>query len=187
MRHVNRTRKYNRPAGGCAARTQRQRRFHVEALEDRTLLTILFTPQNGAETANDGGGSRLGTVSWGMPLYTIYWGSWWTNTSDGQTLQSQIQNSLDSIFYDSAFLSGLHQYGVPHPAGVNGSGTVEVNNTSDPSNGFSDSDVQNVVNNAIDNQGMPDSDAYTNEGLYVVFTPPQRPILEPERRGLPHL
>jgi len=70
---------------------------------------------------------------------------------------------------------------------VNGSGTVEVNNTSDPSNGFSDSDVQNVVNNAIDNQGMPDSDAYTNEGLYVVFTPPQRPILEPERRGLPHL
>ena len=115
---------------------------------------------------------QVGTVSWGMPLYTIYWGSWWTNTSDGQTLQSQIQNSLDSIFYDSAFLSGLQQYGVPHPAGVNGSGTVEVNNTSDPSNGFSDSDVQNVVNNAIDNQGMPDSDTYTNEGLYVVFTPP---------------
>ena len=65
-------------------------------------MTILFTPQNGAETADAGGGDRLGTQSWGLPLYTIYWGSWWTNTSDGQTLQTQIQNSLNSMFYFSA-------------------------------------------------------------------------------------
>jgi hypothetical protein len=155
-----------------AARVRRQRRFLVESLEDRTLLTILFTPQNGAETANDGGGARLGTVPWGMPLYTIYWGSWWTNTSDGQTLQTQIQSSLNSIFYNSAILSGLHQYGVTYPAGVNGSGTVEVNNTSDPTDGFSRDWLLNTINYAIDNQGLPDSDGYSNEGLYVVFTPP---------------
>jgi hypothetical protein len=152
-------------------RTSRRRRFLVEALEDRRLLTTLFTPST-AETASDGGGYKLGTRSWGMPIYTIYWGSWWTNTSAGQALQTQVQNSLNNIFYSSGYLSGLHQYGIPDPAGVPGSGTVEVNNTSDPTTGFSRNWLQNTIAYAIDNQGLPDTDTYNNEGLYVVFTPP---------------
>ena len=100
----------------------------------------LLHPADCVEQANDGGGDRLGTVAWGMPLYTIYWGSYWAS-SDGQALQSQIQNSLNPMLYFSHYLDGLQQYGVPHHAGVPGSGTVEVNNFSDPADGFSQSNL----------------------------------------------
>jgi hypothetical protein len=183
MKLFNRIRNSGFPFSGPVARAQKNRRFHLEALEDRTLLTIFFTPQQGAETVHDGGGRRMGTVSPGMPLYTIYWGSWWTNTSAGQTLQAQTQNSLNSIFRNSGYLNGLNQYGVKFPAGVMGSGTVEVNNTSDPTNGFSDSSLQNVIDNAIDHQGLPDANTFPNEGLYVVFTPPGIHCSNPNEAG----
>ena len=130
----------------------------------------MFTPHI-VEQVHDGGGDRLGTVAWGMPLYTIYWGSYWAS-ADGQALQSQIQNSLNPMLYFSHYLDGIRQYGVPNHAGVPGSGTVEVNNFSDPANGFSQSNLTDVINNAIDNQGLPDTDDFSNEGLYLVFTPP---------------
>src|SRR5262249_25687602 len=148
MRQFVPTQKKDRPARDLRAastRYKRQRRFHVEALEDRRLMTVLFTPQNGAETAYYGNGERLGTVAPGLPLYSIYWGSWWTNTSDGQTLQAEVQNSLDGIFLNSSYLTGLHQYGVPYPAGVPNSGTFEVNDASDPPSVFSDGDIHSVV------------------------------------------
>ncbi len=154
------------------SRARQARRFEVEGLEARALLSILFTPQHGAETANYGGGPLLGTVSPGMPIYTIYWGSYWA-TSAGQTLQSQTQNSINPIFHNSGFLNGLHQYDVPYPAFVpGGSGTVEVNNYSNPPSGFTGSEIQSVISYAISTQGLPDSNTYSNVGLYVVFTPP---------------
>src|SRR5262249_6006602 len=85
--------KYPRAGSRPAVRAARRRPLLVEGLEDRQLLTTLFTPHT-VEQASDGGGARLGNVSWGMPLYTIYWGSDWA-TPDGQALQSQIQNSLN--------------------------------------------------------------------------------------------
>src|SRR5262249_28625194 len=144
MRLFHRNRKNDRPAGSRhPARRHRRRGLLVEALEERTLLSMFFTPQSGAETVTDKGGDRLGTQG-NLPLYTIYWGSWWTSSSDGQTLQTQLQGSLNSIFRDSAYLDGLNQYGVTYRARVPSSGTVEVNDTSDPSTGFSHSDVGDV-------------------------------------------
>ena len=172
MRNVELARKHHRTdSDHRAARVKRRRRFVVEPLEDRTLLTILFTPQNGVQSVNDGGGDRLGTQSWGMPLYTIFWGSYWASSA-GQAQQATLENSLNSIFFSSGDLAGLHQYGVPFPAGVPGSGTVEVNDFSDPANGFSDSTLQDVVSNAIDNLGLPEEDDFSNGGFYLVFTPP---------------
>ena len=139
MRIDHVVRKNERTTGRHAARTRRRRRPFVEGLEDRALLTTFFTPHI-VEQAQDGGGDRLGTVAWGMPLYTIYWGSYWAS-ADGQALQSQIQNSLNPMLYFSHYLDGLRQYGVPNHAGVPGSGTVEVNNFSDPANGFSKSNL----------------------------------------------
>jgi hypothetical protein len=170
MRDTPFIRKNERTTGRHAARTRRRRRPFVEGLEDRAILTTFFTPTV-VEQVHDGGGDLLGTVAWGMPLYTIYWGSYWA-LPDGQALQSQIQNSPNPMLYFSHYLDGLQQYGVPHHAGVPGSGTVEVNNFSDPANGFSQSNLTDVINNAIDNQGLPDTDDFSNEGLYLVFTPP---------------
>ena len=173
MRLFHRSRKNVRPAGSRdLVRRQRRRGLLVEPLEDRTLRTMFFTPQGGTPTVTDKGGDKLGQVSWGLPLYTIYWGSWWTTTSDGQNLQSQLQGSLNSIFWGGAYLDGLNQYGVPYRAGVPSAGTVEVNDTSDPSTGFTHSDVGDVVSNAIDNLGLPEEDDKPNGGLYLVFTPP---------------
>src|SRR5215471_12010011 len=121
MRIEHLIRNNERTTGRHAARTRRRRRTVVEQV-------------------HDGGGDRLGTVAWGMPLYTIYWGSYWAS-ADGQALQSQIQNSLNPMLYFSHYLDGLQQYGVPYHAGVPGSGTVEVNNFSDPANGFSQSNL----------------------------------------------
>src|SRR6202007_999925 len=58
------------------------------------------------------------------------------------------------------------------PAGVPGSGTVEVNDFSDPPDGFSKSRLDDVVSNAIDNLGLPEEDDFSNGGFYLVFTPP---------------
>jgi hypothetical protein len=149
----------------------RRSTLHLEVLEDRITPSILFSPQNGAENATNGGGQILGQSSWGVPIYTIYWGSYW-GTSGGAAYASQIQNAINSFLYFSPYLDGLHQYGTSYRAGVPGSGTVQVFNYSDPSNGFSVSDLQNIVNNGIDNQGLPESDTYSNEGIYVVLTPP---------------
>src|SRR5262249_44094232 len=160
MSLINRVRdRFRRAESRPKGRVARRRPMLVEGLEDRQLLTTLFTPHT-VEQASDGGGARLGNVSWGMPLYTIYWGSDWA-TPDGQALQSQIQNSLNSMLYFSHYLDGLQQYGVPYHAGVPGSGTVEVNNFSDPRDGFSSDDIHDVITNAIDNQGLPDSDDFS--------------------------
>src|SRR5262249_25403804 len=148
----------------------RGRRFHIEMLEKRSLLTTLFTPQT-VEIANDGGGARLGNVAWGMPLYTIYWGSYWASSA-GQALQSQVQNSLNSMLFFSHYLDGLQQSGVSNHAGAPGAGVVEVNNFSDPADGFSVGDLTKVISSAISNQGLPDANTFSNEGLYLVFTPP---------------
>jgi hypothetical protein len=151
-------------------RTERQRRFVVEPLEDRALMTILFTPQNGFPTVA-GGGGRLGTVSPGLPLYTIYWGSYWF-TAAGQAQQNTLQNSLNTMFFFNPTLSGLNQYGNHNPAFVPGSGIVEVNDVSDPPNNFSDAQIHDVIHNAIDNLGLPEEDDFSNGGMYLVFTPP---------------
>jgi hypothetical protein len=142
----------------------------LEQLEDRTTPSVLFTPHP-AENATSGGGSIMGTASWGVPIYTIFWGSYWGTTA-GQNYAAQLEGAINSMFYNSAYLDGLQQYGTSYRAGVPGSGTVEVFNYSDPSSGFAQSTFQNVVQNAIDNQGLPEPDDYSNEGIYVVFTTP---------------
>jgi hypothetical protein len=178
-------RKNDRTTGRHAARTRRRRRIFVERLEDRALLTTLFTSQHGTPVVSDGGGDRLGQVSWGMPLYSIFWGSYWA-TPAGQAQQAALENSLNTMFFFNPTLSGLNQYGVRFPAGVPGGGTVEVNDFSDPPDNFSKSRIDDVVSNAIDNLGLPEEDDFSNGGFYLVFTPPGKfsDVVDPDP---PHL
>src|SRR5262245_49176270 len=102
----------SRPEG----RATRRRPLLVEGLEARALLTTLYYPVNGAETVHYGSSERLLDDSPGMPLYSIFWGSWWTNTTAGLNRQAQIEASLDPIFYNSAFLDSLSEYGTSYRA-----------------------------------------------------------------------
>jgi hypothetical protein len=131
--------------------------------------TVLFTPQYGAETTTNSG-TELND-SPGTNVYMIYWGSYWS-TSAGSAMATNIQNSVNNILYFSAYLDGLHQYGVPYRAYAPAIPTNHVFNYSDPSNGFHASDIQNTILDAIYNKGLPEADTYSNRSIYFVLTPP---------------
>jgi hypothetical protein len=161
-RSVNRSEYLQRP----------RTRLFIEFLEERTTPSILFMPQKGGLLAtNPDNGPVLGTVAWGMPIYTIFWGSYWA-TSAGKSFAAGIENSLNPMFRSSPYLQGLRQYGIHYPAGVNASGTVEVFNHSDPAGPFSDVDVHDIVVNGIKHQGLPAPVEDANQGVYFVITAP---------------
>jgi hypothetical protein len=132
--------------------------------------SILFTPQKPAENATNGGGYVMDGSAPGVPLYSVFWGSYW-NTPGGQAYAASLENALNQMFLWSPYLNGLHQYGVTNPVFVPG-GTVTAFNSSDPTPGFDQQWLFNTVQNAISNQGIPDSDTYSNEGIYLCFTTP---------------
>src|SRR5579859_1127903 len=94
-------------------RTERRRprrkstvRLHLEPLEDRTVPTIVFDPQFGAETVipqEIAGGLNS------PPLFIEFWGSYWQNGSGPQQLQ-KILTSAQKLT-SSPYWSGLIQYG----------------------------------------------------------------------------
>src|SRR5262245_43961848 len=67
----------------------------VEGLEERTVPTVSFQPQFGIEHAHDGGGSKMGNATPGVPIHLIFWGSYWA-TSAGAAQAGQIENVLNT-------------------------------------------------------------------------------------------
>src|ERR1700722_5867547 len=88
-----------------------------ETLEDRTLMTVVFNPQYGAETLNIGPGVPLSSA----PIYLLFWGAGWENAQNAP-LVSSIEHSVQTLFPGSpGFLGGITQYGSDgkaHLAGV---------------------------------------------------------------------
>jgi autotransporter-associated beta strand protein len=141
----------------------------LEALEDRTVPTVLFTPFFGAETTTNYGIEL--NDSPGTNIYMIYWGSYWS-TAAGSSMATSIQNSVNNIFWFGPYLDGLHQYGVPYRAYQPAIPVNHVFNYTDPSNLFTTAALQNVVLDAIYNKGLPEADYYANRSIYFVVTPP---------------
>jgi tetratricopeptide (TPR) repeat protein len=142
----------------------RTTRLHVEELEARTTPTIIFQPHFGAESSVDNGGYKLS----GDPVYLIFWGSYW-NTATNPSAVS-MATALEGTVLASPYTNSLSQYG------TNGSVAyvqTVVSNSPDPQNGFSGSDIEGAISNAIENQGLPEPDdnGY-DHALYVVITPP---------------
>lgn len=124
------------------------------------MMTVDFVPHFGAETTHFGGGDKLSNV----PVYLIFWGSYWT--SNGQKA-TDIVHAAQGL-YSSPYLSGLTQYGSDGRAHFAGSRF----DTSDPPTNFSQNRIQDVVQNAIDNLGLPEPDSGSHEPIYFVVTPP---------------
>ena len=78
-------------------------RLELEGLENRTMPTVLFVPQLGAEGVPSGNGEALGLQS----VHLDFWGpsSYWT-----PSLVSQFTSAATSLL-SSDFLSGVTQYG----------------------------------------------------------------------------
>jgi Ca2+-binding RTX toxin-like protein len=168
-------RQLNSPSRRSARRAPRhvkprRSQLFVESLEERVTPTVSFFPQFGTETTADHGGDKLGDTSPGMPVHLIFWGSYWSTTAGSQQANSLV-SFLDTTLNDTAYLDGLHQYGVSRRAFAS-SDHPFVFNFSDPANNFSDGDVQDIVTHAIHHQGVPEPDAFVNEPVYLVVTAP---------------
>ena len=90
----------SRALGPRRPSAQQRARLALEALEDRTVPTVLFIPTFGAETVQ---GSNEGMIS--PSVHLIFSGSSWTQQSEQALL-----NSVASILA-GPYLSGLTQYG----------------------------------------------------------------------------
>ena len=171
MRFSDRTWKNVRAAEGRrSARRARRRRSMIEGLEDRALMTTLFTPLNGAETVHDYGGPKLSSSSPGTPIYLIFWGSYWSTTA-GQAQAAADENAIDPVLYNSSLLDGLQEYGTSNRAFFP-TGTWAVFDYSNSGSTVSDAAIKSEVDYGISSLGLPDSDTYSNTGIYYVITAP---------------
>jgi hypothetical protein len=65
----------------------------AEVLEDRTLPTIIFKPQGTIPQVQSNAGNKLSSA----PVYLIFLGSYWSDTSSGYTLMNELVNASGSI------------------------------------------------------------------------------------------
>src|SRR5437870_2976514 len=123
------------PSGlGDGRRARKRRPGHtssvglgVEALEDRSMPSILFSPQFGGESVTDHGGTKLSSV----PVELIFWGSAWGTIASPSP--DMIRNALGHVL-GGPYFSSLRQYGCDGNISLGAS----VFNTSNPSNGFTE-------------------------------------------------
>ena len=156
-----------KPASSIArgSRARRRKKVDFDRLEDRTLLTVLFTPQVTPVTVQDFGGPKLGTQSPGVDINMIFWGSYW-QTSAGQAQAADDMSRVNPVL-GNGLLTGLHQYGSPY--GIASVATKSVyDTTTDPGTDFTDAQIQAEVDHAISTLGLSDS----SNAIYYVVTPP---------------
>jgi hypothetical protein len=155
--------------------------------------TILYYPVQGTPTLHDNG-ARLGDKN-PLLIYLVFWGDYW-NTPDGQAKESQFEGSVNGLLYDTTYLDGLRQYGLPyHPYEPNVSGQGFNDHVVVPEswyafptqNGvqvpFSDTDVQNVIQAAISRGNLPPPNYYVDPAEYFVVAPPNVWYNDPHSGG----
>ncbi len=155
-----------RSAHSCRRRTKR---LTFEPLEDRHLLATLFTPKFGAEATTFVPGIDTAEPLSSVPLEFVFWGGNYWSTSTGQQEQTQILNAAQTICNSGFFKDEAAEYDTDGKLHVDVS-DVDLTN---PSNGFSQSQLNGIFQNAIDNGPLPESDnSNFGQAEYIVVTPP---------------
>jgi hypothetical protein len=96
------------PSRGREPKRQKHVRLLAEALEDRTLRTVMITPHFGAETPHDDPEESLSSPT----VDLIFWGpaSRWNAPSGSGTLKDQYTTAARNLLA-SGYFSGVSQYG----------------------------------------------------------------------------
>ncbi len=148
-----------RPQAKCVRRASLQ----VEALEERAVPTIAFTPQFGAETTS-------GTTSYSLQSPTVnlvFSGSYW-GTAQGQQDEAALISSAKAIM-SGPYLSGLTQYGSDGKAlfgrAWNDSNTV----ASNPSTAALQSFLQSSITS---HNAAPGSHDWQHAPIFIVVSDP---------------
>ena len=95
-----------------------------------------FPPDYTVTSTTDGGGKVLTNVE----VILVFWGKFWSSTPPPSPTADQYKTAIEGIL-TGPYMGGLRQY-----RGV-GQGTLiytDINDSSDPNNPYSDSDVVNV-------------------------------------------
>lgn len=122
-----------------------------------------FAPQFTVNSTNDGGGQVLTNVE----VILCFWGTFWTTNPPPSPSSDEYKQAIIGIL-GGPFMGRLTQY-----RGV-GQGTLiytDVNDTSDPANTYSNSDVVTMLKNRIQNAGMP-APASGHNRFYAVIVAP---------------
>jgi hypothetical protein len=170
-RFVNRMRRLLTP-GGLPNRPKRRTRLGIEALEDRSVPTVVFNPVFGQQTYGDPNHTSNFTVLSNPKVYLIFWGKYW-GTAQGHSQYLTLCNDASSII-NSPYLSGLKEYGSSGQA-LFQAGWADTG--SDAPSGFKDTDVQAEIKHAIDDPSSPifgpgSSNSVTTSPIYAVITDP---------------
>ncbi|SRR6266567_6152158 len=123
---------------------------------------IDFSPDYTVTSTTDGGGNVLTDVE----VILCFWGSFWSKTPAPTPSSDTYKTAIQGIV-TGPYLGGLREY-----RGV-GQGSLiysEINDSTDPANGYSDSDVVTMLKDRIQNHGMPAPTAGHNR-FYAVILP----------------
>src|SRR5215469_8220835 len=107
-----------------------------------------------------------GTVIQFVRVYLIFWGSAWGTSPPPTPSSAQVTDAVARIV-GGGYLTGLAQYRGIGQGYVLGSHTVT---TSNPPNGFTDTNVSNFISGLISAGTIPNIDT-DNQTLYMVFMP----------------
>jgi hypothetical protein len=112
---------------------------------------------------SDNGGKVLQVVQ----VQLIYWGTAWTSTSPAPVPTSQAITSATATMLHSGYMPGLSEYRGIGRGFLRGATTIT---TSNPPNGFTDTQVWNFINGQIAAGTLPAPDV-DNSTLYMVIMP----------------
>jgi hypothetical protein len=149
----------------------------LEALEDRLVPTVAFTPQLGTTTVTSSSSANALSLH-SPPVVLIFTGNYWQNTTQGKQDEQNITKAVQDII-KSPYLSKLTQYGyqgtATYAAAHEDTATPKLDGTNGntPSSGT----LTNFVNNEIAKHPSwapaTSSSDKQQQPIYVVVNDPQ--------------
>jgi hypothetical protein len=130
--------------------------------EELKSLDIFQSPDYTVTNTKDNGGLVLTSVE----VVVIFWGKYWSKTPS-PTPDTYYQAFTGIV--TGPYMTGLRQYRNVGPGTMLGK---FINDSSDPKNGYGDSDVVNMLTTFLQNNSSVPAPAKGHQRFYAVVTPP---------------
>lgn len=128
-------------------------------------VDVSQSPDYTVTSTTDGDGLVLINVE----VAAVFWGSYWSNTSPAPSPSSDTYYQAFTGLVTGPYMTGLRQYRSVGPGTMLGK---FINDSSDPSNGYSDSDVVTMLTALFNNNASMPAPLSGHERFYAVVTPP---------------
>jgi len=126
---------------------------------------VSLSPDYTVTSTTDGGGLVLTNVE----VVVIFWGSYWSSASPAPSPTPQQYYQAFTGIVTGPYMTGLKQYRGVGPGTMLGS---FINDSSDPANGYADSDVVTMLQNFFQNNSNVPAPLAGHSRFYAVVTPP---------------